>query len=521
MTTGSISASASSDSGTSATATADEPGQHAQRSSAARSRPTTVEGAARGSTSGRTARGDFSGATVSGLTVLGSPPSAGPNGRVALGDWGYLVTLEQGTDRAPAPAARRASTASSTALDVHLTAPHGGLPAGSEIQVGYAEASVQASARRRRSRSRPGRRRASRSGRRSRSKTPVAPEPTKHAAAAARRCCREPPTGLQPKLTAGGYVFPVYGPSSFGDTFGAFRGDVAGNWHHGDDIFAPLGAPILACADGIVFSVGWNDVGGNRLWLRDSQGNEFYYAHLSAFSPLAQNGTRVKAGEVLGFVGNTGDAQGTPTHLHFEVHPSSLLFMGYDGAVDPTPYLDAWQHLQDVRFYERRRLARQDGHRRPGAEAGGDPAAGLGHLRGERPRPRLAAARDVGPRPADGEGQVAQGARLARRRARSALAARVAARVAAVAELLVLAEDLVLQPAAGLGPGHRVEEDPERDAGEQQRAVARPCGSGLPWIRSAASRRSSIAERSWSWMSLSVATLVATPVTPRLPISSS
>jgi hypothetical protein len=53
---------------------------------------------------------------------------------------------------------------------------------------------------------------------------------------------------------------------------------------------------------------------------------------------------------VLGFVGNTGDAQGTPTHLHFEVHPFSLLFMGYDGAVNPTPYLQAWKHLQDVRF---------------------------------------------------------------------------------------------------------------------------------------------------------------------------
>ena len=99
-----------------------------------------------------------------------------------------------------------------------------------------------------------------------------------------------------------------------------------------------------------MFSVGWNDVGGNRLWLRDSQGNEFYYAHLSAFTPVARNGTHVKAGEMLGFVGNTGDAQGTPTHLHFEVHPSALLFMGYDGAVNPTPYLDAWKHLQDVRF---------------------------------------------------------------------------------------------------------------------------------------------------------------------------
>jgi hypothetical protein len=158
------------------------------------------------------------------------------------------------------------------------------------------------------------------------------------------------PPNLQPKLTAERYVFPVYGPVSFSDTFGAFRGDVPGNWHHGDDIFAPLGAPILACADGTVFSVGWQEVGGNRFWLRDSEGNQFYYAHLSAFSPLAKNGAQVNAGDVVGFVGNTGDAAGTPPHLHFEIHPASLLFMGYDGAVNPTPYLTAWQHLHDVSF---------------------------------------------------------------------------------------------------------------------------------------------------------------------------
>src|SRR5207253_2618332 len=71
-----------------------------------------------------------------------------------------------------------------------------------------------------------------------------------------------PPPSLHPQLTAGGYVFPVYGPSAYSDTFGAPRADVS--WHHGDDIFAPLGAPILAVADGTVFSVGWNDIGGNR-----------------------------------------------------------------------------------------------------------------------------------------------------------------------------------------------------------------------------------------------------------------
>ena len=158
-----------------------------------------------------------------------------------------------------------------------------------------------------------------------------------------------PPT-VTPKLTAGGYVFPVYGPSAYGDTFGAPRGDVSGGWHHGDDIFAPLGAPLLAVADGTVFSVGWNNVGGWRLWLRDRKGNEFYYAHLSAYTKLARNGARVKAGQVLGFVGNTGDAQGTPFHLHFEVHPVAMLFLGYDGAVNPTEYLDAWKRLADVRI---------------------------------------------------------------------------------------------------------------------------------------------------------------------------
>jgi hypothetical protein len=53
---------------------------------------------------------------------------------------------------------------------------------------------------------------------------------------------------------------------------------------------------------------------------------------------------------VLGFVGNSGDAEGTPYHVHFEVHPVGLLGLGYDGAVDPTSYLLGWEHLKDVRF---------------------------------------------------------------------------------------------------------------------------------------------------------------------------
>jgi murein DD-endopeptidase MepM/ murein hydrolase activator NlpD len=191
--------------------------------------------------------------------------------------------------------------------------------------------------------------------------TPIGPRESvlaqrDHARAAAKAKSRRstrppvvlPPGGIVPRLTQGGYVFPVYGPAAFVDTFGAGRANVG--WHHGEDIFAPLGAPILAVADGTLFSVGWNDIGGNRLWLRDRQGNEFYYAHLSAFSPLAVNGRAVRAGEVIGFVGRTGDAETTPPHLHFEIHPVGLLPLGYDGVVAPYPYLVAWQRLDDLAF---------------------------------------------------------------------------------------------------------------------------------------------------------------------------
>jgi murein DD-endopeptidase MepM/ murein hydrolase activator NlpD len=300
----------------------------------------SVSARATGSTSGQSATGTLGGSTVSGLTVGGVAQSASPNGRVALGDWGYAITLEQAEVRSAA-GKTQSYRGYVTGLDIHLTADHGGLAAGSEILVGYTEAWVQAAKPAPVTPAPPGKATAKK-------KPPKASKPSAGQPQSPGPSFRNIPFGLQPELTAGGYVFPVYGPHSFTDTFGGYRGDVPGNWHHGDDIFAPLGAPVLACADGTVFSVGWNDTGGNRLWLRDGQGNEFYYAHLSAYSPAARNGHRVKAGEVIGFVGNTGDAEGTPYHLHFEAHPVAYLALGYDGAVDPTPYLLAWQQQKDL-----------------------------------------------------------------------------------------------------------------------------------------------------------------------------
>jgi murein DD-endopeptidase MepM/ murein hydrolase activator NlpD len=290
------------------------------------------------------AGGNVNGSGVTNLQVNGQPVAlTTPTTKVTLGDWGQLTVGSAAVDRS-APAGAKGYRGFVTEIDVHLTADHGGLPANSEIQIGYADAAAQTA-------------------------PPTAPAPTTTNAAPsittaepdvssadtprdrARRGgspAGSEPLKVTPKLTAGHYVFPVYGPSSYIDTFGAARADVT--YHHGDDIFGQLGQPLLAVADGTVFSVGWNKVGGNRLWLLDGQGNQFYYAHLSAFSTAAVNGARVKAGEVIGFMGKTGDAEGTPYHLHFEIHPVSFLYLGYDGAVDPTPYLDAWAHQQDLPF---------------------------------------------------------------------------------------------------------------------------------------------------------------------------
>jgi murein DD-endopeptidase MepM/ murein hydrolase activator NlpD len=307
-----------------------------------------VSARAKATAQGASATGDLAGSGVSGLTVLGQAVGAGANPKGSLGDWGYAVVLEQSASTGSEGGS--SFHAFVVGLDVHLTATHGGLPAGTVIQVGYAEANAQAPPAAATTATTPPATPGSYGapgGKGPAKKAGAAPEPTPTPGIPP-LVLKRPPPGLHPKLTAGGYVFPVYGPSSFTDTFGAPRADVS--WHHGDDIFAPLGAPLLAVADGTVFSVGWNDIGGYRLWLRDRQGNEFYYAHLSAYSPLAVNGQHVHAGDVLGFMGNTGDAEGTPYHLHFEVHPVGLLGLGYDGAVDPTAYLEAWKHLQDVRF---------------------------------------------------------------------------------------------------------------------------------------------------------------------------
>ena len=149
---------------------------------------------------------------------------------------------------------------------------------------------------------------------------------------------------LQPELLAGGRYaitqrsesslrFPVQGAderaiqSVFGDARDGGRRD-----HHGVDIFAPRGTPVVAAIDGVVSRVDTTDIGGRVIWLYDSlHGRSLYYAHLNDWA--VTSGQAVKAGDVVGYVGNTGNARSTPPHLHFGIYSR--------GPIDPLPAIRA------------------------------------------------------------------------------------------------------------------------------------------------------------------------------------
>ena len=136
-------------------------------------------------------------------------------------------------------------------------------------------------------------------------------------------------------VVARGFVFPVGGPHSYGDSYGAPRmtGTQYEHLHQGTDIFAASGTPLLACERGVLIRVGTDTLGGTKLWLVGASGTRYYYAHLSAFAEGVMENKVVEAGEVVGYVGNTGNALTTPAHLHFQVHP------GGGPPVNPYPLL--------------------------------------------------------------------------------------------------------------------------------------------------------------------------------------
>ncbi|MXW17057.1 MAG: M23 family metallopeptidase [Gemmatimonadetes bacterium] len=147
---------------------------------------------------------------------------------------------------------------------------------------------------------------------------------------------------VQPELLRGGNYrvtlreeaqlgFPVEGRSmgSIQSFFGASR-DGGRRVHHGVDVFAPRGTPVLSATDGRVRRVRETPRGGKVVWVREPVHEaSLYYAHLD--SQHVSNGEMVERGDTIGFVGNTGNARTTPPHLHFGLYRR--------GPIDPLPFL--------------------------------------------------------------------------------------------------------------------------------------------------------------------------------------
>lgn len=115
------------------------------------------------------------------------------------------------------------------------------------------------------------------------------------------------------------------------DTWHGARSE--GRKHEGIDIFAKRGTPVLSSTEGIVTQVGTNRLGGLVVWVTGPGGQRHYYAHLDRYSDVQVN-MRIEAGRVLGYVGNSGNAKGTPPHLHYGIYDVG-------GALNPYPLLRA------------------------------------------------------------------------------------------------------------------------------------------------------------------------------------
>ncbi len=136
--------------------------------------------------------------------------------------------------------------------------------------------------------------------------------------------------------------FPVAGLAWWQNDWHAYRCCPYPHLHQGLDLFAPRGTPVVAAADGIVSQRVNGPISGMAIEITDAGKTQYFYAHLSGFGPGISLGTHVYLGQVVGYVGNTGNASLTIPHLHFEVQPDGM-------PVPPMPFVDQWLVQSELR----------------------------------------------------------------------------------------------------------------------------------------------------------------------------
>ena len=133
--------------------------------------------------------------------------------------------------------------------------------------------------------------------------------------------------------------FPVAGPAWWTNDWHACRAGCS-RFHQGLDIFAPSGTPLVAAADGFLSQKGAGGLCGIYVEITDANGVQYFYCHMSAHAPSLVVGQPIQVGQVVGFVGNTGNAISTPSHVHFEYQPNGV-------PAPPKPHVDRWVKLAE------------------------------------------------------------------------------------------------------------------------------------------------------------------------------
>lgn len=134
--------------------------------------------------------------------------------------------------------------------------------------------------------------------------------------------------------------FPVAGLAYWSDDWHACR-DGCTRFHEGLDIFGKEGTPLVATADGVVTQKLVGELSGISIEIQDANGIQYFYAHMSAWAEPIQVGDQVHVGQVLGYLGHTGNALYTPPHVHLEIQPGGV-------PVPPKPFVDRWVKIAEL-----------------------------------------------------------------------------------------------------------------------------------------------------------------------------